>query len=247
MPTMTKEERLADIRQRIDDLEARARNSPGETKAGLQRRFGARRRCRGGARGHRRKDHRPNRGSWTSRLASTAREARGSGAVQRRESFADAVEAELDGWDAAIERMQARAAAKAYSTRDQAETSVAELRKARNRVAERLTEARSSTGEAWEEHKKHVTAALDDLERRRASDGEVQRREAMTDQAAKSDRPTLESAIDEGERMFSRVWKFIAAEGILAIAFGTALIIWPDIGLSASSGSSACTRSSAAW
>ena len=55
----------------------------------------------------------------------------------------------------------------------------------------------------------------------------------MTDQAATSDRPTLESAIDEGERMFARVWKFIAAEGILAIAFGTALLIWPDIGLSA--------------
>ena len=55
----------------------------------------------------------------------------------------------------------------------------------------------------------------------------------MTDQAAKSDRPTLESALDEGERLFSRVWKFIAAEGILAIAFGAALLIWPDIGLSA--------------
>ena len=55
----------------------------------------------------------------------------------------------------------------------------------------------------------------------------------MTEQAAKSEPPTLESVIDEGERMFSRIWKFIAAEGVLAIAFGTVLIIWPDIGLSA--------------
>ena len=55
----------------------------------------------------------------------------------------------------------------------------------------------------------------------------------MTDQAARSDRPTLESVIDEGERRFARTWKFIAAEGILAIVFGTMLIIWPDIGLSA--------------
>jgi uncharacterized membrane protein HdeD (DUF308 family) len=55
----------------------------------------------------------------------------------------------------------------------------------------------------------------------------------MTDQAAKSERPTLESVIDEGEQTFSRIWKFIAAEGVLAIAFGTVLIIWPDIGLSA--------------
>jgi uncharacterized membrane protein HdeD (DUF308 family) len=53
----------------------------------------------------------------------------------------------------------------------------------------------------------------------------------MTEQAAKSEPPTLESVIDEGERTFSRIWKFIAAEGVLAIAFGTVLIIWPDIGL----------------
>jgi uncharacterized membrane protein HdeD (DUF308 family) len=55
----------------------------------------------------------------------------------------------------------------------------------------------------------------------------------MTDEAAKSDWPTLESVVDEGERTFSRIWKFIAAEGVLAVAFGTVLIIWPDIGLSA--------------
>ena len=55
----------------------------------------------------------------------------------------------------------------------------------------------------------------------------------MTEQAAKSEPPTLEAVIDEGERMFSRIWKFIAAEGVLAIAFGTVLIIWPDIGLTA--------------
>ena len=55
----------------------------------------------------------------------------------------------------------------------------------------------------------------------------------MTEQAAKSEPPTLESVIDEGEQMFSRIWKFIAAEGVLAILFGATLIIWPDIGLSA--------------
>ena len=49
----------------------------------------------------------------------------------------------------------------------------------------------------------------------------------------KSEPPTLESVIDEGERTFSSIWKFIAAEGVLAIAFGLMLIIWPDIGLSA--------------
>lgn len=55
----------------------------------------------------------------------------------------------------------------------------------------------------------------------------------MTEQAARSEPPTLESVVEVGERAFSRIWKFIAAEGVLAIAFGMVLIIWPDIGLSA--------------
>lgn len=55
----------------------------------------------------------------------------------------------------------------------------------------------------------------------------------MTNETAKPDWPTLESVVEEGERAFSRIWKFIAAEGVLAIAFGATLIIWPDIGLSA--------------
>jgi uncharacterized membrane protein HdeD (DUF308 family) len=55
----------------------------------------------------------------------------------------------------------------------------------------------------------------------------------MSDQATTSDRPPFESAIDEGEQMFARIWKFMALEGALAIAFGMILIIWPDIGLSA--------------
>ena len=53
----------------------------------------------------------------------------------------------------------------------------------------------------------------------------------MIDEAARSEPPTLESVVEEGEQTFSRIWKFIAAEGILAVAFGTALLIWPDIGL----------------
>jgi uncharacterized membrane protein HdeD (DUF308 family) len=46
---------------------------------------------------------------------------------------------------------------------------------------------------------------------------------------------TLESeineAVSEGERMLARVWKMIAANGVLAILFGFALMVWPDIGL----------------
>jgi len=54
----------------------------------------------------------------------------------------------------------------------------------------------------------------------------------MTDQAT-SERSPFESAVDEGEQLFARIWKFMALEGALAITFGLILIIWPDIGLGA--------------
>ena len=81
-------------------------------------------------------------------------------------SFADAVEAELHDWDAAIERLQTRAATKAQDAREQAEAEIAELRQARNRAAERLTALRAALEDAWQEQKNRVTEALDDLERK---------------------------------------------------------------------------------
>ena len=80
-------------------------------------------------------------------------------------SFAEAVEAELHHWDAAIERLQTRAATKAQSDREQAEAEIAALRQARNRAAERLTALRASS-DAWQGQKGRVVEALDELERK---------------------------------------------------------------------------------
>ena len=81
-------------------------------------------------------------------------------------AFADAVEAELRHWDAAIERLQTRVATKAQEAREQAEAEVAALKQARNRAAERLIALRASSDDAWRTHRKRVGAALDELERR---------------------------------------------------------------------------------
>jgi hypothetical protein len=81
-------------------------------------------------------------------------------------SLAEAAEAELHDWDAAIERLQTRAATKAEDARVQAEAEIADLRRARNRTAERLTALRASSNGVWQEEKNRVTEALDDLERK---------------------------------------------------------------------------------
>ena len=58
--------------------------------------------------------------------------------------FTAAVEAELHGWDAFAERLQATAAAKTGSARDRAETGIKELRRRRLAVTERLDDLRDA-------------------------------------------------------------------------------------------------------
>jgi hypothetical protein len=165
--TMTKEERLAEIRQRIDDLEARSQGAGAEAQSRLQRTFEGLRDDADAARAalDEKADAVEERFTDLESRIDIAAKREASELAGDATSFADAVESELRDWDAAIERIQARAAVKAYSARERAEASVAELRKARNRAADRLAESRSSTGEAWEGQKKRVTAALEDLER----------------------------------------------------------------------------------
>ena len=41
----------------------------------------------------------------------------------------------------------------------------------------------------------------------------------------------IDDAVSEGERLLARVWKIIAANGVVAVLFGFVLVLWPDIGL----------------
>lgn len=41
----------------------------------------------------------------------------------------------------------------------------------------------------------------------------------------------LGSLLGRGERMLARIWKLIALRGVVSIAFGIVLLVWPDIGL----------------
>jgi hypothetical protein len=79
-------------------------------------------------------------------------------------TFVVAVEAELDIWDTYLERLQTSAATNAWNARAQAETAIAEVRTHRIAVDEQLEHARDRTGEAWQEQRRRVTAARDELE-----------------------------------------------------------------------------------
>lgn len=168
MATMTTHARLAEIRRHIEELETRARSGGAETRTRLQSKFDTLREEEAAARAaaHEKAEAVDDKVRQLEINIAIAESRLASEMASDEKSFADAVEAELQDWDAAIERLQTRAAAKAQNVRAQAEDEIAELRQARNRAAERLAELHTSSDEAWEEQKNRVTAELDDLERK---------------------------------------------------------------------------------
>ena len=148
MATRTTDDMLAEIRRHIDELEARVDSGAPETRARLQDRFDRLReeeasaweavRAKAEAVDEQFRQLEIDIAIAENRLASEL--------ADDATSFAEAVEAELHDWDAAIERLQMRAATKAQEAREQAEAEIAALRQARNRAAERLTALRVVLG-----------------------------------------------------------------------------------------------------
>jgi hypothetical protein len=80
-------------------------------------------------------------------------------------TFAEAVEEELRSWDIHLERLQATAATRPWKARKQAEAAIADLRNHRLAVALRLGAARAAALEVWQEQRRHVETARDELAR----------------------------------------------------------------------------------
>jgi hypothetical protein len=79
-------------------------------------------------------------------------------------TFAAAVEAELESWDAYLERLQTSVATKTWKARAQAESAIGDVRTRRIAVDERLAQARDGVDEGWQEQRRRVVAARDALE-----------------------------------------------------------------------------------
>jgi chromosome segregation ATPase len=157
----------AELHRHIDELEARADSDATETRARLQDRLDSLREQEASAwEAVREKAEAVDDQFRQLEIDIAIAENRlASEMADDATSFAEAVEAELHDWDAAIERLQTRAATKAQNAREQAEAEIAELKQARNRAVERLTAFHASP-DAWNEQKNRVTEALDDLERK---------------------------------------------------------------------------------
>ena len=240
MATKTTDDMLAEIRRHIDELEARAESGATETRARLQDRFDRLREEEASAwAAVREKAEAVDEKFRQLEIDIAIAENRlASEMADDATSFAEAVEAELHDWDAAIERLQTRAATKAQNAREQAEAEIAALRQARNRAAERLTALRASSDDmARAKEPRHGSARRPRAEGPRGGPEVPVRRRDMTTESTPTETfeskvsSKIDEAASEGERTLARAWKMIAANGVAAILFGFVLILWPDIGL----------------
>jgi hypothetical protein len=169
MSTNTLEDQLAEVRRRIDVLQALAQVDAAAEGSRIQRHLGALRQeeeatvSSAASRGPDEAEQKL--GQLRTRLA-VAENSLAADVSDEWTTFAAAVEDELRSWDAYLERLQATSAAKAWKTRERAEAAIADLRTRRIAVDDALAQGRKQVNGAWYEQRNQVTAARDDLERK---------------------------------------------------------------------------------
>lgn len=168
MSTTTNDDQLAEIRRRIDRLQAFAQAGPAGNSPRIRRHLDALRREEASvvAAAPEAADHVDEQvGQLRTRLA-VAENSLVADISDDWTTFARAVEDELRSWDTYLERLQTTAATMDGSARERAEAAIADVRTRRIAVHDRLAQARRNVNGAWREQRNHLSAARDELERK---------------------------------------------------------------------------------
>jgi hypothetical protein len=168
MSTTTIEERLAEIRDRIDRLRARERDAAPAEKTRLGRHLDVLQHEEALAREavRRAPEDVDERIAQLSTRLEVAEHSLAADASDDWAGFAAAVEAELRSWDIYLERLQTSVAANAWKAREQAESAIGAVRSRRIQVDEHLVEARAAAAVDTTRARERVIAARDELEQK---------------------------------------------------------------------------------
>ncbi len=162
--TTTIDEQLAEVRRRIDELQARAQ-AGGAGDASARRHLDALHEQEASVRAA--ADHAPDEVQEQLERLKTrldvAEHALTADVADDWATFTAAVEEELRSWDTYLERLQTSVAAKAWKAREQAEAAIGDVRSRRIAVEERLAQACDGDGDGGHEQRSRVTAARDEL------------------------------------------------------------------------------------
>jgi predicted AlkP superfamily phosphohydrolase/phosphomutase len=167
MSTTTRDDQLAEIRRRIDRLQAFAQAGSAENSPRIRRHLDVllREQASIEAAAPEAPDHVDEKvGQLRTRLA-VAENSVVADVSDDWTTFARAVEGELRSWDTYLEWLQTTAATKDGSERERAEAAIADLRTRRIAVDDRLARARKNVNGAWREQRNNVSAARDELGR----------------------------------------------------------------------------------
>jgi hypothetical protein len=166
--TQTVQERLADVRRRLDELARRTNALSGEAGTRAQRRLSTLRQelTSIGSSARLAPDAVAERlDELESRVRVVASSLRAEAAADRK-SFVEAVEDELHEWDSYLGRLQARAAGLVGGARKRAQEAVDELRTRRVALGDRLEEVRAASGGLWHERRQRLANTREELERK---------------------------------------------------------------------------------
>jgi hypothetical protein len=168
MSTTTIEDQLAQIRRRIDRLQALAQVDAAAERSRIRRHLDALHKEEASVAAAARSapdEIEEKLGQLKTRLA-VAEDSLLADVSDEWTTFAAAVEDELRSWDTYLERLQATTAAKAWERRERIEAAIADVRTRRIAVYDALTQALEHVNGASHEQRNHVSAARDDLERK---------------------------------------------------------------------------------
>jgi hypothetical protein len=179
MTTKTADTRLEETHHRIDRLQAKAQESGSDARESIESQVETLRRQEASARAAVKEAHDAKAQEASQRAeaaedkvrlletrAKAAEQALAAELAEDKKTFIDAMNADLDEFETLLNQLDAKAAAKTGSAREQAEAAISEARRSMNTVVEHLADVREASGDRWRERKKDVATARTELERK---------------------------------------------------------------------------------
>ena len=161
----TTNEHLGEVRRRIDRLEVKAQLGSADATSRLQRYIETLRREEesAGASVRERAAAVEERLEQLDNELELAEHRVAAEFAATEDQFNNALDAELRRWDAYLDRMQTKAAAKTGAARERAEAAIADLRQRRISAGKSLADVGAAASNGWPDAKTRVLAELDDL------------------------------------------------------------------------------------
>jgi hypothetical protein len=177
--TKPRDTRLDEMHQRIDALEARARAAGTQAKTYMTGRVERLREQEASARTALHNAHeatspkiseRTNAAEDKVQELGTSLKAAEHGLAaelaEDKKAFTDAVEAEVNDFKGFFDGLNKKASTQAGGAKTQLESTLTDLRSSRDKLVERLGEAKAASGERWRERKQSVEAARAEFEKK---------------------------------------------------------------------------------